>query len=346
MNIIIERLQIVLAIAAVLLALPICIHFIRWCFVFRAYNPLLSRSFYHEIDEIRSKYPRLIISLGGVIVTLMGTGAIAYGGVIYLSIGVFLAVVGLYVAVGIFSRSSDSAETADRSEELEDELLETALYDPSFSTTTFTSIITRSVVAVVYIAFAVLIVLPAAAYGSLEGWLSALRFFSFALIMAAASALVGGLIGFLFAVPRSQNATNRFLRLQTPSRVMQLPQPDSENSREPLRPFPNTNLEDVSDWLTKILIGVALVSTSKMASALYDLASAFNQAGFQWGQTGIVYAMTLAVCFAIGGFLVSYLFGSFYLRQLVAQEDDTPVLPSALRGAKGQFDTDISSTGE
>ncbi len=85
---------------------------------------------------------------------------------------------------------------------------------------------------------------------------------------ALACFVVGALFGFLFGIPR----------------VLQRdPQPDGVHPRLeaagslPSRPayqlMVNTNLDDVSDWFTKIVVGVGLVELRKVPGLLFRLAS-------------------------------------------------------------------------
>ena len=63
-----------------------------------------------------------------------------------------------------------------------------------------------------------------------------LSIFGVALVLAWGAFSLGGVLGFLFGIPRtSEAAATRGVELQH---------------------LPNTNLEQISDWLTKVLIGV------------------------------------------------------------------------------------------
>lgn len=68
-----------------------------------------------------------------------------------------------------------------------------------------------------------------------------LQGFSVCFLLGGASFVFGGLVGFLFGIPRT---------------VV-----DEANSTQ-RRYIPNTNLEKVSDWLTKVLIGAGLTQGS------------------------------------------------------------------------------------
>jgi hypothetical protein len=78
--------------------------------------------------------------------------------------------------------------------------------------------------------------------------------------LAALAALVsGGLLGFLFGIPRSQH-----------------------NNPSAGRYAVNTNLEQVSDWLTKILIGAVLIQLGSVGSGAVRL---FDVVGSALGRT-------------------------------------------------------------
>ena len=93
-------------------------------------------------------------------------------------------------------------------------------------------------------------VVPACVQLTHRNWAGALTVVGSGLFLAGASTLVGSIIGFLFGVPvRERNpgvdatgAGNRTIGYR-----------------------PNTNLEQISDWLTKIIVGIGLVQFPKIA---------------------------------------------------------------------------------
>jgi len=104
--------------------------------------------------------------------------------------------------------------------------------------------------------------------------------------MAGAAAFVaGGLLGFLFGVPKTSGGDGE----------------DSEGTRH-ARYRVNTNLEQISDWLTKILVGVGLIQLAKIGNAATHLISVVAN-----GMGGSAGATTIA-----GGVLV-YFFGNGFL---------------------------------
>lgn len=118
-----------------------------------------------------------------------------------------------------------------------------------------------------------------------------------ALMVAGAATLSGGLLGFLFGVPRTAPAeagADDLLRTQRS------------------RYRANTNLEQISDWLTKILVGVGLTQLSPMRRAAASLIAGLAPA-LGGGPTSQVYGAALLVYFAVFGFLAAWLTTRLFL---------------------------------
>jgi hypothetical protein len=114
-------------------------------------------------------------------------------------------------------------------------------------------------------------------------------------LIAVTALSSGGLLGFLFGIPRGSHIEERPAGTDRPL-------PDRNSSYAP-----STNLETISDWLTKILIGVGLVELRRLGDALASAGSAV--ATSLGGRTSSVAAVTQAVIltFAMVGFLCTYL---------------------------------------
>jgi hypothetical protein len=112
-----------------------------------------------------------------------------------------------------------------------------------------------------------------------------------ALQTATASFAAGALVGFIFGIPRTLATADSS-------------QATADGSEHPIYGT-NTNLEQISDWLTKILVGVGLVQIGQIGGAIDDLASGVEKG---LGSNGHAVAVTLMVSFAITGFLCSYLY--------------------------------------
>lgn len=128
------------------------------------------------------------------------------------------------------------------------------------------------------------------------------------IVAAVAAFVIGSLLGFIFSIPRTAEQRN-------------MPE-----NREDVRPNhllqnyrPNTNLEQISDWLTKILIGATIVQLSEIDSRL-ELAAAKLTLAIYGGEfsakilkaTNPAFGYAFLVCFFGLGFIISYLWTRRY----------------------------------
>jgi len=124
------------------------------------------------------------------------------------------------------------------------------------------------------------------------------------LLVAAASSCAGALFGFVFGIPRGPVQSNTEERLAKPN-----------NYR------PSNSLEQVTEWLTKILVGAGLIELAKISGALnaagIGVAGAFNSAP---SGTAIV-TKAVIVSFVVYGFLVAFLWTRIYYSRLQALGD-------------------------
>jgi hypothetical protein len=134
-----------------------------------------------------------------------------------------------------------------------------------------------------------------------QKFLSFISTSSVGILVAGASALVGGLLGFLFGIPRT---------LQN--------EPNTERSMTSYRA--NTNLEQISDWLTKILVGVGLTQLSIIPGKLKSL-SAFVAQGLGGTPKPSVLATAIIVFYGVCGFLFGYLWTRIYLATALKEAD-------------------------
>jgi len=122
--------------------------------------------------------------------------------------------------------------------------------------------------------------------------------FGTAIAIAGAAAVVGGVVGFLFGIP-----------LTSKQRAA-----GANNSQYE----PNTNLEQVSDWLTKIIVGVGLVQLGRALPALTKLARSLNDP--LGGQPyGGAFGLGLTIFYALLGFLFLYLWSRTDLQRELQQ---------------------------
>jgi hypothetical protein len=100
---------------------------------------------------------------------------------------------------------------------------------------------------------------------------------------AVAAFAVGAILGFIFALPRTLEQDRASGVLAT-----------------------NSNLDQVSDWLTKILIGLGLIELGSIASGVGDLGGSVAEA-LGNGPGAETFALSILVYCAIDGFLLCYL---------------------------------------
>jgi hypothetical protein len=103
-----------------------------------------------------------------------------------------------------------------------------------------------------------------------EGLGRMLSIFSHGTLFAVAFGSLGSLVGFLFGIPRTlQSGSNA---IGTSSTFGAQDSKDGDNYHQEV----NTNLEQISDWLTKILVGVGLTQLQNIPSKLMRLAAYFQ----------------------------------------------------------------------
>ncbi|HXK27519.1 MAG TPA: hypothetical protein VJ646_04615 [Candidatus Binatia bacterium] len=121
-----------------------------------------------------------------------------------------------------------------------------------------------------------------------------------ALIIAASALAVGSIIGFLFGIPRVAQAQ---VPTQSASSGAQATQVDF---------LVNTNLEQISDWLTKIIVGLGLVQLAEIPTHFMSVASFLAQA---FGPPAVPSSLVAAALSYFGacGFLIGYLWTRLFL---------------------------------
>ncbi|WP_298653538.1 hypothetical protein [uncultured Proteiniphilum sp.] len=125
--------------------------------------------------------------------------------------------------------------------------------------------------------------------------------FGLLIIVTFACMLSGGLLGFLFGIPKLNRNYN--------------PQEDYDRSTKYM---PNTNLEDVSDWLTKIIIGVTLTQLGKIPGYLQSLADYLIDNSSQMLQVDFARPLLIALIIysLVAGFIIGYFYTRIYLPNL------------------------------
>jgi len=134
------------------------------------------------------------------------------------------------------------------------------------------------------------------------------------LLWSGACLFAGALVGFLFGIPKT------------------VADPKSSDSQKP-----NTNLEDISDWMTKIIVGLGLAQIHRIPPKLQEAA---GYIAYTWGPApaNSAFSYALMLYFSVVGFLGGYLLTRIFLSPLLRTAD------SPLQGFVGER-TSASITG-
>src|SRR5260370_14710787 len=135
------------------------------------------------------------------------------------------------------------------------------------------------------------------------------------ILVAGASFVIGGFLGFLFGIPRTLQSDRP---LVSPTHINGARQEASDHSNTSLEYRANTNLEQISDWLTKILVGVGLTQIGHLPAALQTLGSSLAP-GLGNAKDSPSFAVVILLYFLVGGFLSRYFLTRLLLPGAVRQ---------------------------
>jgi hypothetical protein len=184
---------------------------------------------------------------------------------------------------------------------------------------------------------AVLAVFALTADVGTSGW----RVFTVGILSALAATAVGGAFGFLFGLPVSSRVT--VVNQAAPRSPQQAPGPAADVPSQQRSDWfsDNTSMEQIADWLTKIIVGLTLVQwgslqlqfnrlaaavTGAMLAPAADApaAAARSAAMLLRGDAGRVPGGVILGAYAIFGFILVYLWSRRYLSaELAAGRGDS-----------------------
>ena len=170
-------------------------------------------------------------------------------------------------------------------------------------------------------------------------------------LIGCGSLLTGALFGFLFGIPRAQDRRDETRNNKdqsspaggTPSVTGAPGAGNTAATTSPAGPGAgppsllyrvNTNLEEISDWLTKIIVGLGLIELKEFPAYLRDLAGYFGASlGDVPGRDSV--ALALILLFLVCGFLLGYLLTRLFLTGALARAEapETLQLRAALNTA-------------
>ncbi len=120
-------------------------------------------------------------------------------------------------------------------------------------------------------------------------------------ILGLSALACGGLLGFLFGVPKVEQGEKKN---------------SSDATASEYRQTVNTNLTEISNWLTKIIVGVSLVQMNQIPGAFQSLVQYLATPGNKPGMIGGV-----LVFFGVTGFLSGYLLTRLFLAAAFSEAD-------------------------
>jgi hypothetical protein len=124
-----------------------------------------------------------------------------------------------------------------------------------------------------------------------------------ALFWAAACLVSGMAVGFLFGIPRvDQGSTGKPVQVSESARVGDKTASVSGTAGVEYSQRVNTNLEEISDWLTKIIVGLGLVELRQIPGYLHSMATLL--AHCLGAECSLTLASALIVWFAVLGFFI------------------------------------------
>ncbi|MBE0659530.1 MAG: hypothetical protein IH602_17685 [Bryobacteraceae bacterium] len=153
-----------------------------------------------------------------------------------------------------------------------------------------------------------------------------------AALTGGAATMIGGLLGFLFGIPRTfQGDQGGDSQRREGSAAIDKP-----------AYRPNTSLEQISDWLTKILVGVGLTQIGALRAHFDSLSHGLGRA-FGGQPIDEAFVSSLVAMLAVAGFLFGFLWTRIYLPGAFRAADLDAVRGEVMEELGRQADTDADA---
>lgn len=141
-----------------------------------------------------------------------------------------------------------------------------------------------------------------------------------AVLWSLACLIAGGFIGFLFGIPRIlQSDTAANAAASAPAGPSPPKGGAVAGQQVPSNYRPNTNLDQISEWLTKIIVGLGLVNLQKVPDQLNKASGFISQS--LGGPEYKFFAGAIIVYFSLVGLLGTYLITRIYLSKIFERAD-------------------------
>ena len=157
-----------------------------------------------------------------------------------------------------------------------------------------------------------------------------------AILWAAACFMSGFLAGFLFGVPKVGAEDGSSRKTGDAAR-------SGETAAQGYSQRPNTNLEQISDWLTKIIVGLGLVELKQIPTHLGNAARwiAESLSVSAPNPATISFAGSLILYFSILGFLAGYLLTLLFLAGAFGRAGRQAYAPPNTRSGEDTYSAKI-----
>ncbi len=151
-------------------------------------------------------------------------------------------------------------------------------------------------------------------FSSQPDWKSGLRAFSVIWFAGGAAFFVGSFFGFLFGVPKLKPTQSSQIKSESePEEDLEEGAIQESSSSQGTLLDENTNLQEVSDWLTKIIIGIGLAEFRAIAEWIGNLG---QNIGNGIGGNG---SSTMAIASMVYGFVCGFLYYYLWARIIVLE---------------------------
>jgi len=126
--------------------------------------------------------------------------------------------------------------------------------------------------------------------------------FGISSLIAIATFLSGLLIGFIFGIPRIIPHKSKLADVNN----YNAPVPKNELHLNDDLYSDNSNLEQISDWLTTIIVGLGLINLTQVPAALQQF-SGYIEPALGGSPSGGIFGTFILISYSLDGFLIGYL---------------------------------------
>lgn len=154
--------------------------------------------------------------------------------------------------------------------------------------------------------------------------LTFLKIVSTGLLLAGATCISGAFLGFLFGIPRTNQIEEDIKVGNNES--------DKKNTSRNFKP--NTNLEQISDWLTKILVGVGLTQIDGISKWFHRLLIFFTPY-FEYNSAIVI---SIIIYFLVSGFILGFLWSRLYMAGAIMKAEAEALKEQIVKEVQNKVD--------